>query len=134
MLEIKTLVLVKIFAPSSETWYDGTRVGEKRRQLWIRSWRCFSHTIININRNITRLVHQLSEDNPFKLVSAKRDDIKVSNEIRIQKKEAPQKMELAVSEFEALWKEIISNHGRFSGQLLRLQIKWVSYHWAKSKF
>merc|ERR1711917_59318 len=54
---------------------------------------------------------------------AKRDDIKVTNEIRIQKKEAPQKMELAVSEFEALWKEIISNHGRFSGQLLRLQIK-----------
>ena len=56
-------------------------------------------------------------------VLAKRDDIKVSNEIRIQKKEPPQKIELAVSEFEALWKEIISNHGRFSGQLLRLQIK-----------
>ena len=54
---------------------------------------------------------------------AKRDDIKVANEIRIQKKEPPQKVELAVSEFEALWKEIISNHGRFSGQLLRLQIK-----------
>jgi len=54
---------------------------------------------------------------------AKRDDIKVANEIRIQKKEPPQKIELAVSEFEALWKEIISNHGRFSGQLLRLQIK-----------
>ena len=43
--------------------------------------------------------------------------------MRQERKEQPEKFTINLAEFEPLWKHIISTQGRFSGQLLRLQLQ-----------
>lgn len=54
---------------------------------------------------------------------ARREEAKLGNEVRLARKEQPEKYEINLAEFEPLWKHIISTQGRFSGQLLRLQLQ-----------